>query len=534
MMRKLLLLMLLPVLAAWTLTSACGKEKSPGQASRALTAQPALGRVIVLGFDGLEPSLVRQWVGEGKLPNFGRVIEAGAFGPLLSVVPASSAPAWSSAVTGVNPGKHGIYGFLMDAIPGFMSDSPKAAPRSPVFCTSSNRGFLAVWDVLGRYGRRSTLINIPLTSPADSLSGLMISGFPHASDDTSSYYWPPEAARYLGDYIFDAFGVTVAKGREREFLADLDATSEKRLRLGLTLFDAADWDLFWLVFTFTDRYQHYFWKYMDKTHPMYDAEGGRLYGGAIEAAYRRADAYLGKFMEKMRDSDMLIVMSDHGFGPVRYVINSHNFLFRTLGQTPEAMCADYFGIKFRVSTSGTNAEEKYTSLRNTLVAGLNDLRDPSLGRPIVDSVYVREELYKGPYLSMAPDVTGIETDGYLFFTLPRTPDLRLFDAGPSPDQMFSGFHRRRGTLALYGKHVKAGQAVEARILDIAPTILAYLGVPAPAEIDGSVPTQAFRDEVAGRMALAKSQESGYRKPQNLANQDTKKIEKQLRAVGYIQ
>jgi hypothetical protein len=135
---------------------------------------------------------------------------------------------------------------------------------------------------------------------------------------------------------------------------------------------------------------------------------------------------------------------------------------------------------------------------------------------------------------MAPDVVGQESDGYLFFTLPRTPDLRFRDAGPNPDQMFSGFHRRRGTIGLYGKYVRPGQAVEARIVDIAPIILSYLGVPAPAEIDGKVPAGVFSPVIADRIRLVRSEASGYRKPRGLGAQDAKKIEKQLRAVGYIQ
>ena len=525
---------LLLALAVLALASGCGKEKGRAPAPDTSAAGPALGRVIVIGFDGLEPSLVRKWAAQGKLPNFQRVLDAGAFGPLLSVVPPSSAPAWTSAVTGVNPGKHGIYGFLATPIPGLQSEAQQGAAAEPVFATSSNRGFEAVWDVIGRSGRRSTLINIPLTSPADSLNGLMISGFPHASDPGAPSYWPPEAARYLGDYVFDSFGVDVVRGREWEMISEIEANSAKRLTLGFTLFDKADWDLFWLVFTFTDVYQHYLWKFMDRDHPMYDDEGGRLYGDAIEAGYKMADAYLGGFIERMRDSDLLVIMSDHGFGPAYYIINSRNFLLRTLGPVPEVACTDFFSIKFSITTSGPDADEKASSLRNALRSGLAGLKDPDRGTSIVDSVYTKEQLYKGPYLSLAPSVIGVEAGNYLFFTLPRTPDLRIFDTGPAPDKMFSGFHRRRGTLGLYGRYVKPGQAVDARITDIAPIIYAYLGVPAPAEMDGRVPIQAFRDEIATQLSLRRSQDQGYRKPRNLASQDAKAIEKQLRSIGYIQ
>ncbi|MFZ1947627.1 MAG: alkaline phosphatase family protein [bacterium] len=512
------------------LAPGCSGDKSAGARDE---ARPAIGRVIVLGFDGLEPTTVRKWVAEGNLPNFKRLMDEGAFGDLVSVLPPASAPAWVSAVTGVNPGKHGIYGFVVSGLPGYETQGKDGVGASPVFSTSAHRGFDAVWDGIGRYGRRSVVINVPLTCPADSINGLMVAGFPHTSADTATYCWPRNLAERLGDYRFDAFAATCGKGQEAQFIADLESTSAARLRLGQTLFDEGGWDLFWLVFTFTDRCQHHLWKYMDRNHPMYDAVGGSLYGLEIEKAYRRADDYLGVFLGRMQDSDLLVVMSDHGFGPVYHIMNSQNFLFRALGATPEVMCFDFFSGLFKISATGPGAEDKYASLRARLVKELGGLEDPERGGAVIDSVYLKEQIYTGPYVGQAPDVVCKEKPGYLFFTLSRTPDLRLFDAGPSPDRMFSGYHVRRGTLGLFGKHVRAGLALDARIVDVAPMVYAYLGVPAPAQVDGRVPA-AFRDDVAGEMILDRASASGFRVPRGDDQQDSKRIEKQLRSVGYIQ
>jgi predicted AlkP superfamily phosphohydrolase/phosphomutase len=511
------------LLMALCLTFRCSSEKTERVA---LKAREPLGRVIVLGFDGLEPTLVRKWVGQGKLPAFARLMEEGAFGDLVSVLPPSSASAWTSAVTGVNPGKHGIYGFL--------NTSGTEPSDVPVFNTSRDRGFVPIWEVLGTYGRTSYIINIPLSSPADSLKGLMIAGFPHASDEKKSYYWPQSLEEILGDYSFDAFRVTCAKNREDRFLTKMQAIASKRLHLGLTLFEQEGWDLYWLVFTFPDRYQHYLWKYMDENHPMYDPINGPIYGDRIEAAYIQADEYLAEFMRRMREDDLLIIMSDHGFGHLYYTINSNNFIQRTLGSTDNVRCADFFGGKFKIDVSGPDAEERYLSIRSRLIEGLRTLEDPVRGEPIVDSIYVKEDIYTGPYVGTAPDVLCFERPGYLLFSLPKTPDLRLLDSGPQPDKSFSGFHRRRGSIGLFGKHVKPGQPIEARIVDIAAIVFSYLGVPAPRDIDGRVPPGFFTDESTGVIRLVKSDEPGYRRPTALASQDSKKIESQLRAVGYIQ
>jgi predicted AlkP superfamily phosphohydrolase/phosphomutase len=522
MIRKIAALIMI---LASALSISCGKTSKEASGS-VIGARAALGRVIVIGFDGLEPTMVRKYVAEGSLPTFSHLIKDGGFGDLITVLPPSSASAWTSAVTGVNPGKHGIYGFLKTA--------GEDAGATAVFNTSKDRGFAPVWEILGHYGRRSYVVNIPLSSPADSLNGLMIAGFPHASDDEQSYYWPKSLGKMLGDYSFDAFRVTCAKNREDRFLTKMQSIAAERLNLGVKLFDQGGWDLFWLVFTFPDRYQHYMWKYMDPNHPMYDPISGPIYGGEIRNAYIMADNYLAEFMKRMQEDDLLIVMSDHGFGPLYYTVNANNFLQRTLGSTDEVKCADFFGGKFLIDVSGPGSEERYLSIRKRLIEGLRDLRDPMLGEPIVDSIYVKEDIYQGPYLSTAPDVLAFEKPGYLFFTLPKTPDLRLLDSGPSPDKAFSGFHRRRGTIGLYGKYVVPGKTIEARIVDVPAIIYCYLGVPAPRDMDGKVPASVFMDEGSGAFQLVRSEEPGYRRPTGLNGQDSQKIEKQLRAVGYIQ
>ena len=514
---------LITFIVAASMLLGCASERQP---TETVEARGRLGRVIIIGFDGLEPTMVKKWVGQGKLPTFAKMINEGAFGDLITVLPPSSASAWTSAVTGVHPGKHGIYGFLK---------TTDADPNAPaVFNTSRDRGFAPLWDILGSYGRQSCVINIPLTSPADSLEGLMIAGFPHASDDKSSYYWPQSLEEVLGDYSFDAFRVTCAKNREDRFLQKMQGISSRRLHLGLQLFQDRQWDLYWLVFTFPDRFQHYLWKYMDPNHPMYDPINGPVYGDRIEAAYVMADNYLSEFINRMEEDDLLVVMSDHGFGHLYYTINSNNFLQRTLGSTANVQCSDFFGGKFKIDVSGPNAEERYQSIKHRLIEGLRELRDPVTGSEIVDSIYVKEDIYTGPYVGTAPDILCLEKPGYLFFSLPKTPDLRLLDSGPSPDKAFSGFHKRRGTIGLYGKYVRPGQKIEARITDIAAIALSYLGVPAPADIDGKVPVDFFAADLGDRMQLVKSGQPGYRRPTGLSTQDSDKIEKQLRAVGYIQ
>ena len=514
---KLLLLAFLVVAAG------CGSETHDREA---VPARDPVGRVMVIGFDGLEPGRVRNLARQGRLPNFGRVIEKGVFTDLMTVLPPSSAPAWTSAVTGVNPGKHGIFGFLKE---------PSADDNVPiVFNTSRQRGFEAVWEVLSRYGRRSCVLNIPLTSPADSLNGCMVAGFPHTSDDPREKYYPVDLAARLGDYSPDGIEPPEGLGREDKFIMRMDAMSSQLRATGLELLDEGAWDLYWIVFTFTDRHQHFFWKYIDPEHPMYDPVQAATYSGMIDGAYEKADAYLGEFMRRLGDDDLLIIMSDHGFGRLHYTINARNFARRTVGTTDNVLCADFFGGVFKIDVTGRNADERYAGIRDRLVESLLSLKDPERGVNMIDSVYVKDDLYRGPYLGNAPDVICLERSGYLFSRLPRTADLRVLDRGPNPLWVHTGYHRRNGSLGLYGKAVRAGAQVDARITDVAPIIMAYLGVPAPDEVDGRVPPGAFTIDAMGSLQVSRSEVTGFRKPVGLSPHDTKKIENQLRAVGYIQ
>ena len=68
--------------------------------------------MLVLGLDGATFDLIRPWAADGTLPNFARLLEEGAHGPLRSTVPPMTAPAWTSFATGTNPGKHGLYDWI--------------------------------------------------------------------------------------------------------------------------------------------------------------------------------------------------------------------------------------------------------------------------------------------------------------------------------------------------------------------------------------------------------------------------------------
>ncbi len=497
------------------------------------------GKVFVLGMDGLTFDLLWPWVEEGRLPNFARLIEQGSSTQLVSAIPPSSPPAWTSAITGVNPGKHGIFGFVQRI------DHSTGEPRL-VFYTADDRGADPVWTILTERGRRSVVVNVPCTSPPDSIAGVMISGFPHTSP--TDFTFPPEYRFRIPDYRLDIFGMMVQVDGEEAFLTDMQDIMDRRAEAVYTLLEEESWDLFFVVFTITDRIQHYFWKFMDPQHPLWNADEAKLYGDAILHTYQAMDRLLGELWARLDDETSLVVMSDHGFGPVYQPVNGQNFLDQTI---PEgdfgAVSTDNFGVKlaFRVKKDtplNAQTHRRGVETLELLKKRLRELEDPATGRKVVQKVFNREELYWGPYENRAPHLMGLEEEGYLFWNWYSTPDGIIFPTWEDSvfNRLFSGFHRRNGVLIMTGANITAGRnSFPANISDIAPTILYLLGEPIPAEMDGRVLEPPLADRYLQDHPIdIRSRDPGSTRPVEEAADTTaavnRYIEEQLRAIGYVQ
>jgi tetratricopeptide (TPR) repeat protein len=134
----------------------------------ALAARPDLAknRVLVLGLDGCDPVLVKEGVAAGRLPNFKRLIAEGAWGPLQSQQPMLSPLLWTSVATGMFPTEHGVVDFMV----GSSQDPEK---REAV--TSRHRQVDAIWDIAGRYGRPVSVIGWLASHPAEEVNGVAVS-----------------------------------------------------------------------------------------------------------------------------------------------------------------------------------------------------------------------------------------------------------------------------------------------------------------------------------------------------------------------
>jgi predicted AlkP superfamily phosphohydrolase/phosphomutase len=158
----------------------------------ACTAPPAdAGRpkLVILGFDGLDPDLVQQYVKARQMPTFARLIARGGLYPLETTVSPESPTAWASFATGVNPGKHNIYDFLVRDTSTYLPDLGMVRREPPKFLFDwipikrpkviSLRGGTSFWVTAGRAGVRSSVLTVPMTFPPEEVpNGELLSGLP--------------------------------------------------------------------------------------------------------------------------------------------------------------------------------------------------------------------------------------------------------------------------------------------------------------------------------------------------------------------
>ena len=167
-------------------------------------------RLVILGFDGMDPNLVRRWMDEGKLPNMKRLADEGGLFPLGTTHSAESPTAWASFATGVNPGKHNIYDFLVRDTNTYLPDLGMVRREPATFLFNyiptskpkilSIRGGTSFWVTAGNAGVRSSILTVPVTFPPEAVpNGELLAGLPLPDIRGTMgtfYYFATDLSRY--------------------------------------------------------------------------------------------------------------------------------------------------------------------------------------------------------------------------------------------------------------------------------------------------------------------------------------------------
>ncbi len=521
--------------------------------------------VLVVGLDGATFDLLDPWIDQGYLPTLARLIAAGSRAPLESTLPPVTAAAWASFMTGKHPAKHGVFDFFRG----------RAGRVNLVDATCIEGSTL--WGLLSAAGRRVGVLNVPVTYPPQPVNGYLVPGL--LSPDQGRTTYPPDfLAAYraeLGPYRLTPT-VPYRPGNEEAFIADLHHVLATQSQYAQRLVQENPVDFLMVHFLVTDIAQHALWRHLDPAHPWHDPILAQRYGNAVRDIFVQADVAIGQLIDLLPDDATNFVMSDHGFGPVNQTVSLNVHLLEqgllALKRT-SGVRARWWALQHRLSRAagmrmgrwlgrehlmdyddvnwshtvayamghmgqvylnlkgrepeGVVAAAEYLTVRGQVAAALASMKDLQTGRPLVDAVLPSEAAGHGPYRLRGPDLHIVLVGG-----LSAHPLFAASGGVLSEQRHFSsGDHRRLGILIAAGPGIRAQAPLNgARIIDLAPTLLHLLGVPAPEDMDGRVlaelVTEAPISEAAPTTAAAPMGAA-------LTPEEQDVVAAQLRGLGYL-
>jgi predicted AlkP superfamily phosphohydrolase/phosphomutase len=396
-------------------------------------------RMVIIGLDGMPYRLIKDLAESGVMSNTRTIIENGVFSQMESSIPDISSVAWSSIITGTNPGQHGIFGF---------TDVPERTYRLS-FPNFSDLKTLPFWDHAGN--GRAIVINVPFTYPARSLDGVLIAGF--VALDLKRATYPTSLIPKLNDM---GYRIDVDSSKAHQsldlFLKDLDKTLKARIAAYRYLWDEENWQTFMLVFTGTDRLAHFLWNaYEDKSHKYHSAFLDHLH---------QIDEAVGEITNRLNGTDSLIMLSDHGFELsqsdiyVNFFLMQEGFLkFRDnpprsladIDQDTKAFALDpariYINLEGKYPKGSVKPEDK-EAIISELETCFNSLEID--GKKAIKRICRKEEIYQGPHLGHAPDLVLLGNKGFDFKSGLKATKL----AGRG---VFTGKHSQRDAFLLINK-----------------------------------------------------------------------------------
>lgn len=542
---------------------------------------------ILIGLDGATFDLIKPWVNEGKLPNIAMMMKNGISSNLRSVHPPISPQAWSSILTGKRPGKHGVGGWVQ-----------RSEKNQWVFSNSNYIRTDTLWEILTYYDKRSAFMFVPMTYPSKPLDGIMISGYCYAHNPTNTY--PAQLMdimkkRFDVKYLFELRKYGPDDKYLKELMKSIDEQSE-----AIKYFMAEDdYDYFMVVFGQTDRASHHLWRYMDANPICRSRSEKDNLKNALMDIYIKIDEAIGEIIKMWPDSNFIII-SDHGMGPQSKMIDINRWLngikllkyngdeniyhfFDLLIRTIYYLLKRIWPIKmakkmidrmiilpikrylgraahphefsslkhlnidmertkiFNVSygnlyfTNHVSEEEKGPITQN-VVSGLTGLKDPETGEPVIDKVYLKDEIFKGKYFMEFPEIYFTTKDEkYLVYSVEDKKTKNIFRKREEGNTY--GGHRLNGVFIAYGKAFKKGCVLDdAEIIDIAPTVLSLLDLPVPNDMDGKV-LDIFNEKkqirTTDRPIKSSRSDESIKIEIDYSDEEAEEMVAHLKGLGYI-
>ena len=486
--------------------------------------------LLIIGLDGADWRILDPWLQDGSLPHLAALKQRGAYGALASTIRPESSIAWTTFATGVNAGKHGIFGFVGQQPASYaLSLNTATAIRAETF-----------WQRAAAAGKRIALLNVPMTYPPRPVARAAVIAGMLTPDVHSAFTHPPALREALLKAVPDyAIGTPRRNMRLRDYIRAVTQTIDARGRAAVWLLQQDAWDAAVVVFSSTDRLQHAALHLLHPQHPRYDARQAAKELPLLLSAYQTLDAAIGDLLHQAGPDATVVALSDHGFTPAARIFYVNRWLQEqgllvTTGKTPSLglwarlrqqpglrrlkqrlpglrtwhhapPLAPYFktvvweksqvwysptgGLRFNIrgrEPQGVISTADARLLADDLQTALRHLTDPVTGVAPIAAVMPREALYHGPYTPNAPDlILEPQREGrHPLHNSLILPDFASSIFADSHD--LTGNHALDGILLAAGPHIKPGFRQRAHLLDMAPTFLHLLGVRPPEEMEGSV------------------------------------------------
>jgi predicted AlkP superfamily phosphohydrolase/phosphomutase len=537
------------------------------------------GRVALVGLDGATFRVLDPLAEQGVLPNVARLRERGGEAILRSTIPAYTPPAWISIATGVNPGRHGMFGFL--------DSTPQEPPR---IAHSGLIGATPMWRYLSESGIRVGVLNVPMSYPPVEVDGFMVSGglaSGWTDPEMPNFASSVEVGRLVSEIAGGHYPLDVPVNYERDWrspdvIRKQHRAQELRRRALGALIERYSPRVVFAVFEGVDRIQH--------VHYQYLVEGSDWYGRPEASAIREhcfeyfgaVDRAVGELADWAGPDGHVVLVSDHGAGPWEKTVNQNlllqewgylhlppvslltrarvvagplqraarrilpvRLLHRAKARVGSRISWDRSrAFSSHVAEQGVHVNERgalprgvvepdeVPKISEEIAARFMELTDPDDGEPVTDAVIRREEVIRGPHAPRAPHL----------FPLLRDQRYELSDtlaaSGPFTDHRDRpwGYHHVDGVFVAAGPGVAPGRFEPGLdIVDVLPTVLHLGGIPAPEGLDGGVPGGILAGDAARRevaTAAAGRQERTEENP--FSPEEEAQIEESLRGLGYIE
>jgi predicted AlkP superfamily phosphohydrolase/phosphomutase len=451
-------------------------------------------KILVIGLDCAAPELL---LGDERLVNFRRLMEAGCFGRLESIVPPITVPAWMCMATSQDPGSLGVYGFRNRVDHSYDGLG---------IVSSRSIGELAIWDQVAREGKRSVVIGVPPGYPPRKVNGLSVGCFLTPDTSKDIYTHPAQVGREIeqlvGSYPVDVKGF---RTNDKPWLKDeIEGMSRKHFAVVRHFLKNTEWDYFQFVEIGLDRLQHGFWKYHDPEHVLHEPDSP--YGEVIRDYYRTLDEEVGSLLELLSDDTVVLVVSDHGARRLDGGFCVNEWLIRqgllVLNRYPEKVtpfskldvnwektrvwseggyyARVFFNVRGR-EPKGIIGRPEYERFRDEVKALFEATAGPG-GEPLGTIAFKPEEVYR-TVCRVAPDLIvhfgalawrSVGGVGY------PTIHVRENDTGPDDCN-----HAQHGAFILASSNNPLqGELEGAHLLDIAPTLLDLGGYDVPRSMQG--------------------------------------------------